>query len=192
MKIMEENKHEKTEQEEIVNNNAELESNENAEECIIADSLDDDRDLQIFELTEKLADLQDRYLRLSAEFDNYRKRTLKERIEMIKNASEDILKDLLPVIDDFERAISVMSSSDSIEAIMEGTNLIYNKFKSILENRGLHELNPVGMEFDPDVHEAIAKFKGTNEQAGKIIDVTQKGYLLNEKIIRHPKVVIGE
>jgi molecular chaperone GrpE len=143
-------------------------------------------------LTEKLAEFQDRYLRLSAEFDNYRKRTLKERYELVKTAGEDILNDLLPVIDDFDRAMSVMTSSDSIEAIIEGTNLIYTKFKSILENRGLTEINPVGTEFDPDIHEAIAKIKGTDEQSGKIIDVIQKGYALNDKIIRHPKVIIGE
>ncbi|MDR2385553.1 MAG: nucleotide exchange factor GrpE [Tannerella sp.] len=186
---MEENKCEEIDNEVVIDNAAEPEVVENAGED---ENPEDDKDRQLTELTEKLAEFQDRYLRLSAEFDNYRKRTIKERYELIKTAGEDILSDLLPVIDDFDRAMSVMSSSDSIDAIIEGTNLIYNKFKSILGNRGLTEINPVGADFNADIHEAIAKIKGTEEQTGKIIDVTQKGYSLNDKIIRHPKVVIGE
>jgi molecular chaperone GrpE len=189
---MEENKSEVIEQEEVNGNVTGPELVENGDENIENTETDDSQDSQLNELTEKLAESQDRYLRLSAEFDNYRKRTLKERYELIKTAGEDILKDLLPVLDDFDRAMTVMNASNSIEAILEGTGLIYNKFKSILESRGLTEINPVGAEFDPDIHEAIAKIKGTGEQSGKIIDVTQKGYSLNEKIIRHPKVVIGE
>jgi molecular chaperone GrpE len=185
MREMTENKQEMAEQEQVSDNITEP-------EIVNNEQLDEAQDIQLIELTEKLAEIQDRYLRLSAEFDNYRKRTLKERYELIKTAGEDVLNDLLPVLDDFDRAMSVMSSSDSIDAILEGTSLIYNKFKSILENKGLTEINPVGAEFDPDIHEAIAKIKGTDEQVGKIVDVTQKGYSLNEKIIRHPKVVIGE
>jgi molecular chaperone GrpE len=189
---MKDNKREEIEQEQVSDSVAESETVENVEETASNEQPDNDKNSQLNELTEKLAELQDRYLRLSAEFDNYRKRTLKERYELIKTAGEDVIKDLLPVLDDFDRAMSVMSSSDSIDAILEGTNLIYSKFKSILENRGLTEINPVGENFDPDIHEAIAKIKGTDEQTGKIIDVTQKGYSLNEKIIRHPKVVTGE
>jgi molecular chaperone GrpE len=182
---MEENKPEMTEQEKVTGNAAEPET-------VDIEQPGDDPDSQLNELTEKLAEVQDRYFRLSAEFDNYRKRTLKERYDLIKTAGEDILKDLLPVLDDFDRAMSVMTASGSIDAILEGTNLIYAKFKSILENKGLTEINPLGEVFDPDVHEAIAKIKAEDGQSGKIIDVTQKGYSLNEKIIRHPKVVIGE
>jgi molecular chaperone GrpE len=189
---MEENKHKETGHEEIQKNDAGQVIEENVADTVVEECSDADRNEQLKEVTEKLADFQDRYLRLSAEFDNYRKRTLKERIELIKTAGEDILKDLLPVIDDFDRAISVINSSDSTSAIMEGTHLIYNKFKSILEVKGLSEINPVGADFDPDIHEAIAKIKGTDEQTGKIIDIIQKGYSLNGKIIRHPKVVIGE
>jgi molecular chaperone GrpE len=189
---MEESKQEMTEQEEVSPNIAEQETEKKLNEDSIPESPEDSEERQHDELTEKLAEIQDRYLRLSAEFDNYRKRTLKERFELIKTAGEDILKDLLPVIDDFDRAMDMMSASDSVESIMEGTKLIYNKFKSVLENRGLTAINPCGEDFDPDIHEAIAKIKGTEEQAGKIIDVTQKGYSLNEKIIRHPKVVVGE
>ncbi|MDR2026857.1 MAG: nucleotide exchange factor GrpE [Prevotellaceae bacterium] len=189
---MKEKKCEETEQEEIRESDAGAETGENIAETLSGECSEDDKDRQLTVLTEKLADFQDRYLRLSAEFDNYRKRTLKERFELIKTAGEDIVKDLLPVIDDFERAISLMGPSDSGDPVLEGINLIYNKFKSILEAKGLTEINPVGMDFDPDVHEAIAQIKGTDEQAGKIIDVTQKGYSLNGKIIRHPKTVIGE
>jgi molecular chaperone GrpE len=189
---MEENRKEITEQEEISPNIAEQEAEKKCNENSVTENTENGEDGQKDELTEKLAEIQDRYLRLSAEFDNYRKRTLKERFELIKTAGEDILKDLLPVIDDFDRAVDMMSASDSLESIMEGTKLIYNKFKSVMESKGLTAINPVGENFDPDIHEAIAKIKGTEEQTGKIIDVTQKGYSLNEKIIRHPKVVVGE
>ncbi|MDR1170486.1 MAG: nucleotide exchange factor GrpE [Prevotellaceae bacterium] len=182
---MEESKRKEIEQEEVINNATEPET-------VDEKNPEDEKEHQLNELTEKLAEFQDRYLRLSAEFDNYRKRTLKERFELIKTAGEDILNDLLPVIDDFDRAVSVMSSSVSIDAILEGTNLIYNKFKSVLESRGLTEIDSLGADFDPEIHEAIAKIKAADEQSGKVIDVTQKGYLLNGKIIRHPKVVIGE
>jgi molecular chaperone GrpE len=189
---MEENKQKVTEQTEVNAQATESETEKDFSKNSAPENSSDDKEKQLNELTEKLAEIQDRYLRLSAEFDNYRKRTIKERFELVKTAGEDILKDLLPVIDDFDRAIDVMSSSDSIEAISEGTQLIYSKFKSILENRGLTAINPLGEDFDPDIHEAIAKIKGTDGQSGKIIDVTQKGYSLNEKIIRHPKVVVGE
>ncbi|MDR3245242.1 MAG: nucleotide exchange factor GrpE [Prevotellaceae bacterium] len=186
---MEENKREEIEKEEVNIDVTEAEIKENVNDPVIQEQ---DKEDQLSELTEKLAELQDRYLRLSAEFDNYRKRTMKERMELVKTAGEDILKDLLPVIDDFDRAMEVMTVSVSIDAILEGTTLIYNKFKSVLESKGLAGINPVGAEFDADIHEAIAKIKGSNEQSGKIIEVIQKGYSLNEKIIRHPKVVIGE
>jgi len=186
---MEENRCEEVEKEDV---NAEVTEPEVSEKAVDGDVFEESKDDKLDELTEKMAELQDRYLRLSAEFDNYRKRTIKERMELVKTAGEEVLRDLLPVIDDFDRAMEMMLSSASIEAISEGTKLIYNKLKSTVENKGLTEINPVGADFDPDIHEAIAKIKGTDEQTGKIIDVTQKGYLLNDKIIRHPKVVIGE
>jgi len=187
---MEEKKCEEVEKEEV---NSNVTEPENVNDPVIDDNQEQDKEEQLNELTEKLADLQDRYLRLSAEFDNYRKRTIKERMELVKTAGEDVLKDLLPVIDDFDRAMEVMDSAASVDgAILEGIKLIYNKFKSTLENKGLTGINPIGVNFDPDIHEAIAKIKGTDEQSGKIIDVIQKGYSLNEKIIRHPKVIIGE
>ncbi|MDR0559736.1 MAG: nucleotide exchange factor GrpE [Prevotellaceae bacterium] len=186
---MENNKQEIQEQQEVDNNVNELEPENNSGENPSEEISETGK---IDELTAKLAELQDKYLRLSAEFDNYRKRTLKERMELVKTAGEDILKDILPVIDDFDRANEIIKSSDSIEAIVEGTKLIYNKLKSTVENRGLAEISPAGEDFNPDIHEAIAKIQGTKEQSGKIIDVVQKGYSLNDKIIRHPKVVIGE
>ncbi|MDR2467206.1 MAG: nucleotide exchange factor GrpE [Prevotellaceae bacterium] len=143
------------------------------------------------ETAEQLAELQDKYLRLSAEFDNYRKRTLRERIELVKTAGEDMLKDMLPVLDDFDRAIHTLNASASLDALAEGTKLIHHKMKSIMESRGLKEICPEGQDFDPDLHEAIAKIPA-EDKAGKIVDVVQKGYSLNDKIIRHPKVVVGE
>jgi molecular chaperone GrpE len=189
---MEEDKQKVADQEEISAKAPETEIKENINTDSVPEKSEDEKEKQLNELTEKLAEVQDRYLRLSAEFDNYRKRTIKERFELIKTAGEDILNDLLPVIDDFDRAMDVINSCDSIDPILEGTKLIYGKFKSTLANRGLTAVNPLGEDFDPDIHEAIAKIKGTDGQSGKIIDVTQKGYSLNEKIIRHPKVVVGE
>ncbi|MDR2425358.1 MAG: nucleotide exchange factor GrpE [Prevotellaceae bacterium] len=186
---MVENKHEYQEQHDITND-GEV-SAENIEMDAAAQNEPAETELTDA-ATEKMAELQDKYLRLSAEFDNYRKRTLKERVELIKNAGEDILKELLPVIDDFERAIDTMQTAVSMDAVSEGTQLIYNKFKSIVEGRGLKEICPVDEDFDPDIHEAIAKAPAPDGRTGKIIDVVQKGYSLNEKIIRHPKVVIGE
>lgn len=181
---MEKNNYEDTEQEGINNGNDNLAPEEENTE-LLEDVKEND------EAAEKLAECQDRYLRLSAEFDNYRKRTLKERIELIKTAGEDIIKDLLPVLDDFDRAIEVMNTSANVDAIAEGTKLIHNKLNSILENKGLKAMYPVGEDFDADIHEAVAKVPAEG-QSGKIIDVVQKGYSLNDKIIRHPKVVVGE
>ncbi|MDR1895876.1 MAG: nucleotide exchange factor GrpE [Prevotellaceae bacterium] len=187
---MEENKYVDTKKEEINGDINNVDTEQNIEEPVDKSPSEEE---QLNEITAKLAESQDRYLRLAAEFDNYRKRTLKERMELVKTAGEDILKDLLPVIDDFDRAIEMISSSDSIEAILEGVKLIYNKFNSTLEQKGLVAIAPAGEDFNADVHEAIAKIPaGDAEKAGKIIDVVQKGYSLNDKIIRHPKVVIGE
>lgn len=185
---MEENRLNHQEQEEFA-----ADANASANDRVEPDtaSIDTANSATSDELAEKLADFRDKYLRLSAEFDNYRKRTLRERIELVKTAGEDILKDMLPVLDDFDRAESTMNASASIEAIAEGTKLIHHKMKSIVESRGLKEICPEGMDFDPDLHEAIAKVPA-EEKSGKIVDVIQKGYSLNDKIIRHPKVVVGE
>jgi molecular chaperone GrpE len=148
---------------------------------------------QITELKANLAGMNDRYLRLSAEFDNFRKRTLKEKMELTKTASESVLTNIISVIDDFDRAIQAISLTSDIDATKEGISLIYNKFKEFTKQNGVNEIDAVGKDFNTDVHEAITKIPAPSEEMkGKIVDVIQKGYYLNDKVIRFAKVVIGE
>jgi len=145
------------------------------------------------ELTAALATANDKYLRLSAEFDNFRKRTLKEKMDLMRNASESVMVSFLPVIDDVERAMKAIELSDNLDTTKEGIVLIYNKFKDFTKNQGIVEMEAYGMEFNTDHHEAITKIPAPSEDLkGKIVDVVQKGYLLNDKVIRYAKVVIGE
>jgi molecular chaperone GrpE len=140
-----------------------------------------------------IADLKDKYLRLSAEFDNYRKRTLKEKIELTKYANEELLVSLLPVVDDFENGLKTLEQASDLEAVKQGIHHIYNKFKDFLSQKGLKEIEISNDEFNTDFHEAITKIPvQEREKSGKIIDTIQKGYMLDEKVIRHSKVVIGE
>ena len=143
--------------------------------------------------TDKNAELQDKYLRLSAEFDNYRKRTHKEKSEMIKTASDDLLKKIIPVVDDFERGLAAVNNSVDLEAIKQGMNLIYGRFKEFLQQQGIREIESINQEFNTDFHEAVTKIPVTDENLkGKVVDVVEKGYFLHDKVIRYPKVVIGE
>ncbi|MCQ2250202.1 MAG: nucleotide exchange factor GrpE [Bacteroidales bacterium] len=141
----------------------------------------------------KYNELNDRYLRLMAEFDNYRKRTLKEKMDLTKYAEEDVLKGILQVVDNMERAIKSMESASDMDAVKEGISLIYKKFQSFLESRGLKEVEAMGQELNTDLHEAVTKFAAPSEELkGKIMDVIEKGYYLHDKVIRYAKVVIGE
>ena len=134
-----------------------------------------------------------KYLRLSAEFDNYRKRTLKEKAELIKNGGEKTLTAILPVLDDFERALKNMETSEETKAMKEGVELIFNKFQKILGQEGLQKIETEGKEFDTDFHEAIALIPAPSEDLkGKILDCVQTGYMLNEKVIRHAKVAVAQ
>ena len=136
---------------------------------------------------------KDKYLRLSAEFDNYRKRTLKEKAELIKNGGEKTLTAILPVLDDFERALKNMETSEETKAMKEGVELIFNKFQKILGQEGLQKIETEGKEFDTDFHEAIALIPTPSEDLkGKILDCVQTGYMLNEKVIRHAKVAVAQ
>ena len=136
---------------------------------------------------------KDKYLRLSAEFDNYRKRTLKEKAELIKNGGEKTLTAILPVLDDFERALKNMETSEETKAMKEGVELIFNKFQKILGQEGLQKIETEGKEFDTDFHEAIALIPAPSEDLkGKILDCVQTGYMLNEKVIRHAKVAVAQ
>jgi len=141
----------------------------------------------------KIEELNDKYLRLAAEYDNYRRRTLKEKMELAKSAGEDILINILPVMDDFERGLASIDKAKEVDAIKEGVLLIYNKFKEFLKQRGVKEIEAKEKEFDTDLHEAVTKIPAPSEELkGKVVDVIEKGYLLNDKVIRYAKVVIGE
>jgi molecular chaperone GrpE len=146
------------------------------------------------EITEsELLELKDKHIRLQAEFDNYRKRTLKERMDLLKTASESLLISILPVIDDFDRAVQTLNLVEEDSHLKDGVMLIYNKFQDFLKQNGVKEIEAKEQTFDTDLHEAITTFPApTEELKGKIIDVVQKGYYLNDKVIRHSKVVIGE
>jgi molecular chaperone GrpE len=142
---------------------------------------------------EKLAELQDRYLRLSAEYDNFRKRTLKEKIELQKSANAYLLEAILPVADDFDRAMQSLDEAKDIEAVKAGMKLISDKFSAFLNQQGVKEIEAIDKEFDTDLHEAITKVPAASKkQKGKVVDVIQKGYFLNDKVLRFSKVVIGE
>lgn len=148
---------------------------------------------RIAELEEQLASEKDQRLRLFAEFDNFRKRTAKERIEFSKVASKDVLKDFLPVLDDINRAHVNIDASDNLEAVKEGVDLILDKLWKVLSAKGLAEMKVKGEAFNPDLHEAITEIPAPSEDMkGKIVDVVEQGYTLNEVIIRYPKVVVGK
>lgn len=145
------------------------------------------------DLENRLAECNDKYLRLVAEFDNFRKRSMKDRLELINTASEDMIKSLLEVLDDVDRAEHQMEQSQDISQIKEGITLVFSKLKSILQQKGLQEMEAAGVEFDVERHDAIAEIPAANESdSGKIVDVISKGYLLHDKIIRHAKVVVGK
>jgi molecular chaperone GrpE len=144
-------------------------------------------------LLEKLAEMQDRYLRISAEFDNYRKRTLKEKMEISKYASEELLKDILPVMDDFERALKHIEISANCEGMKEGIDLIYVKLSDFLKRNGVKEIESLNSDFNVDLHDAAVKVPVDDEsKKGKIVEVILKGYFLKDKVLRHSQVVIGE
>ena len=154
---------------------------------------DEAKDKEIEELKVQVEEQKDRYLRLSAEFDNYRKRTLKERSDMLKTANGDTLSGMLPVLDDLERAMQSMEKATDVAAVREGVVLIYNKLQEFLKNKGIVEIDAMNQVFDTDLHEAITKIPApTEDLKGKVVDVIQKGYKIDTKVIRYAKVVVGE
>ena len=149
---------------------------------------DNVKDLQL-----KIDELQDKYVRLMAEFDNFRRRTMKEKTDIIKSAGEDVLISLLPVIDDFDRGLQVMEQSPDVDSVKHGIQLIYNKFKEFLVQRGVKEIDAINQDFNVEMHEALTKTPAPmDELKGKVLDVIQKGYYLNDKVIRYAKVIVGE
>ncbi len=154
---------------------------------------DEAREKEIEELKAQLEEQKDRYLRLSAEFDNYRKRTLKERSDMLKTVNGDTLSGMLPVLDDLERAMQSMQKATDVDAVREGVVLIYNKIQEFLKNKGIVEIDAMNQVFDTDLHEAVTKIPApTEDLKGKVVDVIQKGYKIDTKVIRYAKVVVGE
>jgi molecular chaperone GrpE len=144
-------------------------------------------------LQRQVDELKDKYLRLVADFDNFRKRNAKERLELIQTASKDVITSLLTVLDDSERAEKQLQASDDIEAIREGVSLVFNKLRNGLQSKGLKAMESIGSEFNPELHEAITEIPAPSaDMKGKVLDEVQKGYYLNEKIIRHAKVVVGK
>ena len=148
---------------------------------------------RIDELEQQLAKEKNDYLFLRADFDNYRKRTLKEREELIRNAAEKVLRGLLPIVDDFERGLEATKDASDADAVRQGMELIYNKLIKYLADNGVKAMESTGADFDPDFHDAIAAIPApTPEQKGKVIDTTQRGYMYNDKVLRHAKVAVGE
>ena len=137
-------------------------------------------------------DWRDKYIRLQAEFDNFRKRTLREKMALIESGGSDVWKAVLPVLDDMERAIAASEKSEDITALREGEKLIYNKFIDIMRQKGVVEIEAKDTEFNPDLHEAVARFAAGEEKSGKVIDVVQRGYKQGEQVLRYTKVVVGE
>lgn len=170
--------------------NAEVESQNAEEEQPAKEETPEDK---IAALQAELEKSQKEYLFLMAEFDNYRKRTVKEKAELIKNGGEKAMLGLLPVIDDFERAIEAIDKSSDVDSLKEGVDLIYNKFMKYLESQQVKPMESTGTDFDADVYEAVTTFPAPDESMkGKVIDTVQKGYTINEKVLRHAKVVVGQ
>jgi len=196
------------ETENLADEQAEVESVNQADENIVADAEDSESEEteakeeadadaeatdEVVSLKSQVADLQDKYLRSVAEFDNYRKRTLKERAELILNGGEKVLTAILPVVDDMERALENGEKTEDPQVLREGMELIYNKLMKVMEAQGVSRIETEDADFDTDVHEAVAMVPGMgDDKKGKVIDCLQKGYKLNDKVIRHAKVAVGQ
>lgn len=152
----------------------------------------DPKDVEIQELKDELAELRDKYVRLYADFDNHRKRSAKDKLEIIQTAGKEVIMGLLPVLDDFERAQKALASSNDINTAKEGLNLIHQKLLNNLSAKGLKPMESIGKDFDVHLHEAVTEIPTTPDKAGKVLDELEKGYYLNDKIIRFAKVVVGK
>ena len=174
---------------ENANNNTEpVESTEESTEEINEEPIDELEQLKL-----QLEESKKEYMFLMAEFDNFRKRTIKEKADIIRNATEKAMKDLLPVVDDFERGLVAMAETTDAEAVKEGMELIYNKFIKYLDQNGVKAIDSTGADFDTELHEAIAMIPSPDEsQKGKVIDTVMKGYTINDKVIRHSKVAVAQ
>ena len=152
-----------------------------------------DLETKLQELESELSESKDKYLRLFAEFDNFKKRSMKERLELMRSASQDVMQSLLPILDDFNRAKNSADDVSTEEQFSEGVSLVYNKLNTTLAGKGLNKMESTGEVFDPELHEAITEIPAPSEEMkGLVIDTVEQGYYLNEKIIRHAKVVVGK
>ena len=178
--------------EETLNNAEEQPQDEQAENAVPM-THEEELEKELETAQETIEEQKDKYLRLSAEFDNYRKRTMKEKAELILNGGEKSLSSILPVVDDFERAIKTMETATDVQAVKEGVELIYNKFMATLAQNGVKVIETKDQPLNTDYHEAIAVIPAPSEaQKGKILDCVQTGYTMNDKVLRHAKVVVGE
>lgn len=186
-----------TEEKELENENIEAQSNENPTgENTSEDSNEEQSDAKekhIPTAEELIEEANNKYMRLYSEFENFRRRTAKEKLELISTASEGLIKDLLPVLDDFGRAIKTNEDSEDLEALKEGVNIVYQKFNHTLKSKGVEEMDSQGKDFNIDEHEALTKIPALDDSMkGKVVDVIEKGYKLKDKVIRYAKVVVGE
>ena len=174
---------------------AELNDQQATQNCEEADNVAEEQAGETDKTTavaDEVAEWKDKYMRLSAEFDNYRKRTLKEKMDLIESGGEDVIKSMLAVMDDFERALAAMQTATDVASVKEGVELIQHKMCESLKAKGVSRIEAVGQPLDTDLHEAVAKFPAGEDKKGLIIDVVQQGYKLKEKVIRYAKVVVGE
>lgn len=182
------NQNQETLVDEVQNSKETIKDSEENNEGLINEEVDLEN-----EKDQKINELHDKYIRLSAEFDNFRRRSIKEKSDYFKNAEEDVLIKILPVVDDFERALKFIDTAKDISSVKDGIKLIYNKFTEFLTQRGIKPIESLNQEFNTDLHEALTKIPAPKDELkGKVVDEIEKGYYLNDKIIRFAKVVIGE
>lgn len=181
------------------NINSEDEQKSNEDQLVNDESFDAESTIEIDDpmnvnehLDAQLKESQDKYIRLYSDFDNFRKRTQKEKVDLINFAAGDVIKDLLGMLDDFDRAIQSNESNQDIESIKEGFKLLYHKFDLVLKQKGLIEMDCIGQSFDAELHEAITNVPATPDMKGKVVDVVEKGYFLKERVLRYAKVVVGQ
>ena len=187
---MESNKHEKHTDKELQENEMKTQAAENLEENAYENAGEDD---VVSKLQAELAESKDKFLRLYSDFENYKKRVARDRIELISSAGVELISAILPILDDFERATKSLEQTEGIEVLKEGLNLIFIKLKTMLEQKGLKPMDTIGQPFNTDLHDAITQAPApTEDTKGKVIDEIQKGYYLNDKVIRHAKVVVGQ
>lgn len=169
-----------------------INTEETKEEEISEEAKEDAEDKRVVELQEKVEDLKEKNLRMMAEYENYRRRTAREKMELRESANADIMRDMLPLVDDFERGLEALDKSEDIESLREGVRLIYQKFTSFLSSHGVEVIETEDKDFDTAEHEAVTLFAAGEDKKGKVIDCVQKGYKMGEKVIRYAKVVVGE